>query len=100
MTAARAEVPLDAGPVAGELFRIAGGNRRDAGPFELFSRLEMGHPHEANADDADPNHRCGSLGAERKGCRIVRELAARSRLRRLVFRVWCLVLGSTAKAKH
>ena len=52
----RAEVPLDPAPVAGAVSGVPAADGRHASPREGTGRLEVGHAHEADADDSDPDH--------------------------------------------
>ena len=52
----RAEVPLDARPVAGQLLRVPAADGRDLPAAQLGGGQVVDHPHEADADDADADH--------------------------------------------
>ena len=83
MSPPRAEVALNARPVAGELLLVPRGDRRNAGPFKRAGPFEMGVTHKAQARDSNPQHALvhQSLKAKKK-TRSMRTRCARVKHRR------------------
>src|SRR5262249_54873060 len=54
-------VPLNARPIPGELLGFPAAQRDDPTTVDPTRGQEMDHPHETDADDADPHHCCKSF---------------------------------------